>query len=252
MWERWDTIVYPKGTVTDHGVLTRDRNEAGVVEYFLVVSELFLEDDNQQTPNNPEDEELVVARCLNIYLHSYKKKLQSCDIVSTTSGISQMVYSVEQIFNQFQHRLIGHVSTSDRTCYYKKEWSSQKLILVCFQYPLYFNIVCNHYVSHISHMQVMERWTMDIVHTLQTKLEKCTDRRRAAGSFLVSAITVLCIVYKIDALSQLSQQDCCAIACLLRESYRPEKNTCLAYAALEKYLPTTDFRYMYMCPCGRL
>ena len=151
MWKRWDTIVYPKGTVTDHGVLvTQAGTKAEMVEYFLSVSELFLED--IQTPNNPEDEESVVARCLSIYLHSYKKKLQSCDIVSTTSGISQMVYCVEQIFNQLQHRLIGHVSTSDRTCYSRKEWSSQKLILVCFQYLLYFNIVCNHYVSHISQM----------------------------------------------------------------------------------------------------
>ena len=138
MWERWDTIVYPKGIVTDHGVLLRDGDDAAMLESFLAVSgELFLDGIDKRMPNNPEDEELVVARCLNIYLHSYKKKLQSCDIVSTTSGISQMIYSVEQIFNQLQHRLIGHISTSDRTCYSSKEWSSQKLILVCFQYPLY-------------------------------------------------------------------------------------------------------------------
>ena len=174
MWKRWDTIVYPKGTVTDHGVLvTQAGTKAEMVEYFLSVSELFLED--IQTPNNPEDEESVVARCLSIYLHSYKKKLQSCDIVSTTSGISQMVYCVEQIFNQLQHRLIGHVSTSDRTCYSRKEWSSQKLILVCFQYLLYFNIVCNHYVSHIS--KLMQPTLSMIAVQLSAELESTGLRR---------------------------------------------------------------------------
>ena len=115
---------------------------------------------NEQITNDPEDEELVVARCLSIYLRSYKKKLQSCDIAT-----SQMVYSVEQIFNQLQHRLIGHISTSNRTCYSRKEWSSQKLILVCFQYPLYFSIVCDHYV-YIFHTCRLWRVGRRILFTL--------------------------------------------------------------------------------------
>ena len=148
MWEHWDTIVYPKGTVTFSGVLVSvDGNET---ENFSKIRYETCTDE-QITNIDPEDEESVVARCLSIYLHSYKKKLQSCDIVATTSGISQMIYSVEQIFNQLQHRLIGLTQYDDRTCYFKKDWSSQKLISVCFQYQLYF-IVCIHdYFTHVDY-----------------------------------------------------------------------------------------------------
>ena len=57
----------------------------------------------------------------------------------------------------------------------------------------------------------------------------------------MSVVTVLCIVYKIVSLGQLSELKCAAIALLLRESYRPEQKTCHAYAALEKCMQT-DFR----------
>ena len=88
---------------------------------------------------------------------------------------------------------------------------------------------------------------MSIVHTLSAE---CTDERYTNGSCLVSAITVLCIVFRTVSFNQLSEENCIAMACLLRESYRPEQRTCLAYAALNKHLPTADFRYRYShCPC---
>ena len=83
---------------------------------------------------------------------------------------------------------------------------------------------------------------MGIVRTLLTELDECTDERYTNGSCLVSAITVLCILFRTVSFNQLSEENCTAIACLLRESYRPEKRTCPAYAALDKHLPTTDFR----------
>ena len=83
---------------------------------------------------------------------------------------------------------------------------------------------------------------MSIVRTLLTKLDECTDERYANGSSLVSAITVLCIVFHTNTLNQLSEENCSAAACLLRESYMPDKGICPAYAALNKHLPTTEFR----------
>ena len=89
---------------------------------------------------------------------------------------------------------------------------------------------------------------MTIVHTLKADIDKCTHATPADGSFLVSAITILCIVCKIVTISQLSEQECVAMALLLRESYRPEQRTCPAYATLEKHLHDTEFRYYnYAC-----
>ena len=134
MWEQWDTIVYPNGIATDYGVrVVRDGSGSRVVGF---ISHLLpsdgLEKTNRQITDNPEDQELVVARCLGIYLHSYKRKLQTCDIVFASHGISQMVHDIEQIFNQLQHRLIGHESKTANLAYSKRDWSSQKLISVCF------------------------------------------------------------------------------------------------------------------------
>ena len=111
MWEQWDTVVFPK-----------DVCWSGIVSQFQTAA-----DDSEI------NQELVVARCLGVYLHSYQIKLQSCDIVSASFGISQMVDNVEQVFNQLKYRLIGYESrTNDRICYTSKDWSSQKLNSVCF------------------------------------------------------------------------------------------------------------------------
>ena len=85
---------------------------------------------------------------------------------------------------------------------------------------------------------------MGIVRNLSVKLNECTDARYTNGSCLVSAITVLCILFRTVSLSQLSEENCTAIASLLRESYKPEHRTCPAYAALDKHLPTAEFRYI--------
>ena len=82
---------------------------------------------------------------------------------------------------------------------------------------------------------------MSIIHALKTDLEK--GACHTDGSFLVSAITILCILFKVDSVSKLSEQDCGTIALLLRESYRPKKSTCPAYSALLMHLPPTNFRY---------
>ena len=84
---------------------------------------------------------------------------------------------------------------------------------------------------------------MDIVHSLQTKLEHQDGRHDDA--FIVSAITVLCIADKTITLGQLSEEDCVQMSDLLRESYRPgrEQKLCSAYFYLEQHLPTSEFRY---------
>ena len=87
---------------------------------------------------------------------------------------------------------------------------------------------------------------MNIVHTLLTELDEHTDERYTNGSCLVSVVTVLCILFCTDTLQQLSQENCGAIACLLRESYGSEKRTCPAYAALDQHITTESFR----CLCN--
>ena len=96
----------------------------------------------------------------------------------------------------------------------------------------------------------MNNWVMSIVRTLQAQFNKCTDSRCTDGLLLVSTITVLCIVHKIVSIGELSEQDCSAVALLLRESYRPEQKTCQAYVVLEKYIPT-DYRYTTCLACAR-
>ena len=91
---------------------------------------------------------------------------------------------------------------------------------------------------------------MNIVHTLRTDLDKCTPGTPADGSFLMSAITVLCIVHEVFIISQLSEQDCVAIALLLRESYKAKNRTCSACATLVKHLQETEFRYKNIHVCA--
>ena len=227
MWEQWDTIFFPK--------------EDWVVVYSSLTGSEGLEDTDRPIAIDPENQELelelVVASCLGVYLHSYQIKLQSCDIVYATFGISQMVDNVELIFNQLKYRLISQESTTgDGIPYTRRNWSSQKLNSVRFHF-----ILCVHII--IIFTQVMESWAMSIVRTLSAELDECTDARYTNGSCLVSAITVLCILFRTVTLSQLSEENCTAIACLLRESYKLDKGTCPAYAALDKHLPATNFRY---------
>ena len=85
---------------------------------------------------------------------------------------------------------------------------------------------------------------MSIVSTLQEELDRCTSSRRTDGSILISVITVLSIIHKTVSFSQISEENCVAMANLLRESYKPEHKTYPAYAALDKHL-TTDIRYNY-------
>ena len=91
----------------------------------------------------------------------------------------------------------------------------------------------------------MRQWVMDIIYSLQTKIQQCrVDGRHVDNAFLVSAITVLCIANKTHC--QLSIQNCVQMSNLLRESYRPdrEQRTCSALWALKQYLPSTsEFRY---------
>ena len=82
---------------------------------------------------------------------------------------------------------------------------------------------------------------MNVIHTLKTDIDE--GSYSSDGSFLVSAVTILCILFEVASISKLSEQDCTTIALLLRESYRPEKSTCPAYAALQVHLPATNFRY---------
>ena len=81
---------------------------------------------------------------------------------------------------------------------------------------------------------------MKIVNTLLTEV---SNERYTNGSCLVSAITVLCIISRTASLNQLSEEHCCAMACLFRESYRPSKMTCPAHVVLDEHPMTKDFRY---------
>ena len=101
VWEQWDTIVFPKESKFSDG-------------------------SESKISIDPENQELVVARCLIVYLLSYQMKLQSNVTASAIFSISQMVFTVEQIFIQLKNRLIGHLS-SNRTCFTNYKLTSQRL-----------------------------------------------------------------------------------------------------------------------------
>ena len=90
-------------------------------------------------------------------------------------------------------------------------------------------------------MQVMGQWVKSVIHSLLRKIEQCSDESQI-GASLLSSVTVLCIGSETDTLTQLSEETCVDMANLLRESYRPENNTCPAYYALENHIPTENFR----------
>ena len=157
-WEQWDTIIFPNEK--EHGVRVAQGvgwSRLNIVSQFQKVSE-DSEDTNRQNIIDPENEELVVARCHGVYLHSFKIKLQSCDIVSA----SFMFCNVEQIFNQLKHRLIGYDSSraSDSNCYTNKDWSSQKLNSVCIS-----NLYTIHRVHNISHrLWSFGQWVLSVFY----------------------------------------------------------------------------------------
>ena len=81
-----------------------------------------------------------------------------------------------------------------------------------------------------------------VIHSLLTKIVQCDVDENQIGASLLSSITVLCIGSETDTLAQLSEETCVDMANLLRESYRPENNTCPAYYVLEDHIPTSKFR----------
>ena len=91
-------------------------------------------------------------------------------------------------------------------------------------------------------MQVMGQWVKSIIHSLLTKIEQCGMDKSPTGANLLSSVTVLCIGSETDTLARLSEETCVDMANLLRESYRPENNTCPAYYVLEDHIPTSKFR----------
>ena len=81
-----------------------------------------------------------------------------------------------------------------------------------------------------------------VIHSLLTKIVQCDVDENQIGASLLSSITVLCIGSETDTLAQLSEETCVDMANLLRESYRPDNNTCPAYYVLEDHIPTSKFR----------
>ena len=91
-------------------------------------------------------------------------------------------------------------------------------------------------------MQVMGQWVRSVIHSLLRKIQQCSEDEIQTGASLLSSVTVLCMGSETDTLAQLSEETCVDMANLLRESYRPENNTCPAYYVLENHIPTKNFR----------
>ena len=83
----------------------------------------------QKITDDPENQDLADERCLLLYLQSHKHKLINCN-VSSTSGISQTVSTVENIYGQLQRRDIGLETNGERRYFIRKECNSPKLPLV--------------------------------------------------------------------------------------------------------------------------
>ena len=243
MWEQWDTIVYPKEVATFYGTKVASESFIDLIaqtfwEFSSVVemSKLIADDD-------PENQKLADERCLLTYLQSHQDRLLLCD-VSSSAGVSQIVHTIQRIFEQLQFRKVGILS-GDRSYFTKKKINSSQTISVVIK------ILCSMhawitYNFGLTHLQVMRDWVMDIVYSLQKKLVQChVDGRHVDDAFLVSAIAVLCIADRTITLARLSEQNCVQMSNLLRESYRPDRKqkACSALYALEQNLSTSQFRY---------
>ena len=84
----------------------------------------------QKITDDPENQDLADERCLLLYLQSHQHKLINCN-VSSTSGISQTVSTVENIYGQLHQRDNGlEINGRERRYFTRKECNSQKLPLV--------------------------------------------------------------------------------------------------------------------------
>ena len=135
VWEQWDTIVYPREAETPNGVKVAPE---GLLDFLAqkVVQNLSSDDDTtrQQITDDPEDQELADERCLYIYLQAHQKRLVHCADLSSSAGISEIVDTIQKIWDQLQTRKFGLLSPSghgDRSYFTRAKWnSSQRLAVV--------------------------------------------------------------------------------------------------------------------------
>lgn len=83
----------------------------------------------QKITDDPENQDLADERCLLLYLKSLKHKLINCN-VSSSSGISQTVSTIKNIYEQLQRRDIGLEVNGEKRYFTPKEYNSPKLPLV--------------------------------------------------------------------------------------------------------------------------
>ena len=123
IWKRWDTIVYWKEA--EHGLKVAPK---GFLEF--VTQKLGMESSTaKRITDDPENQDLADERCLLLYLERHKDKLINCN-VSSSSGISQTVSTVENIYGQLQRRYFGFETNGERKYFTRKEYNSPKLPLV--------------------------------------------------------------------------------------------------------------------------
>ena len=131
-WERWDTIVYPKEVATLHGTKVAPE---GYMGYFAQKWRSYKLEDSKMSElitDDPENQELADERCLLTYLQSHHDRLVLCD-VSSGAGISQIVHTIQKIFDQLQTKHVGFLTLSLTSRFYfvrKEHNSSQKIAVV--------------------------------------------------------------------------------------------------------------------------
>lgn len=132
MWERWDSIVYPKEVATLHGTKVAPE---GYMDLFAQKWRSYKSEDSKMSElitDDPENQELADERCLLTYLQSHQDRLVLCD-VSSDAGVPQVVHAIQKIFDQLQTKNVGFLSYSafNRSYFTKKEHnSSQKISAV--------------------------------------------------------------------------------------------------------------------------
>ena len=128
VWEQWDTIVYPREAETPTGVKVAPE---GLLDF--LAQNLGAGDDTtrQQITDDPEDQELADERCLYFYLQAHQKRLVHCADLSSSAGISEIVDTIQKIWDQLQTRKFGLLSPSDhgdQSYFTRAKWnSSQRL-----------------------------------------------------------------------------------------------------------------------------
>ena len=89
----------------------------------------------------------------------------------------------------------------------------------------------------------MKKWVTLTTGQLKEEFEKsCADYNSVKGKYLVSSVTLLCIIYNTISFDQFTEKECNVMVNLMHMCYQPVEMICPAYDTLCQHIPTEAFR----------